>query len=81
MWAGVLSILLGRQVPSDLPQDWIDRSRQAALDAGSEPSSATRTLEEALPEPDAATRETAMQATLYAVRKVREASPLLGGAR
>ena len=81
MWASAMALLLGADVPRDLPAEWIDASREAAIAAHERPSEVTHTFEEEMPELDNERNDVALQATEHAVRLVQESAPLLGAHR
>lgn len=75
MWAGAMAVLLGRQVPEEVPAEWLAASRAAA---GWDEPAGSRTFDDPDPRDDD-TRTRAAELTRAAIRDVLAASPLLGG--
>jgi acetoin utilization protein AcuC len=78
MWAAVMALLLGREVPRDLPASWRALARESAIDAGFSPPHAEATFVESGLPPVATAQAEALAGTRFAIDAVRAASPLLG---
>jgi acetoin utilization protein AcuC len=77
MWASVMALLLGREVPTDLPPAWLARCADEARAAEQPAPQALGTFEESGPPPSDASAHDALAATLHAIAAVCSASPLL----
>jgi acetoin utilization protein AcuC len=75
MWASAIAVLLGVDIPDELPPSWLEESCAAA---GWDVPLATRTFDDADPRDDSM-REAATDGTRYAIEATRAASVLLGG--
>ncbi len=78
MWAAAMAVLLGREVPAELPEEWIALARNAQGSSPEEAPNSTQTFDERLRELDEAKRAEVLEATWESIRAVRKASPLLG---
>lgn len=78
MWAGALAVLLGREVPSSLPAEWLV---EAARAAGIEDLGVHETFDERMVPPSAEVTAEALRLTERAIAETLAASPLLGGVR
>jgi acetoin utilization protein AcuC len=72
MWAAVMALLLGRDVPDVLPQAWLQRAAAAAGAAGVQASFSARTFEELSPGPGSDAHADALVGTRHAIDKARE---------
>ena len=77
-WASAMAVLLGAEVPAELPAAWLDRAAEAARRAGASEACVTRTFDELpLPDPAVSVAETSRLVDLV-IEEVRGYSPLLG---
>ena len=81
MWASAMALLLGRDVPEELPSAWIERAEAAALAAGFPQPLARRTFDEHPERPADVPAEETHRLTELVIAEVRAVSPLLGAAR
>lgn len=73
MWAAVMALLLGRDVPEVLPEPWLLRAAAAAGAAGEPAPRSARTFEEPDEGPGSDAHAGALAGTRHAIDKVREA--------
>ena len=80
-WASAMAVLLGVDVPTELPTAWVELAAAAAHSAGASEACVSRTFDE-LPSPDPVvpTAETSRLVDLV-IDEVRGCSPLLGASR
>ena len=91
IWAGAMAVLMGSDVPSQLPPAWIAAAQDAAASYGlilhapqstfDEPEGSAASADVSAAASDFHSSETALLLTQQAVNRVRAASPLLGGGR
>ena len=79
--ASAMALLLGRDVPEELPSAWIARAEAAALAAGFPQPLARRTFDEGPERPADVPAEETHRLTELVIAEVRAVSPLLGAAR